>query len=638
MPTQSTSADNLEKFNASGTPIVKGDTVILKNRSGGHMTSGGRGQTIAVKVEEVDDTLGLKVRYRRTDGGPLDTVWFKPEGVDRVGDQNNSNDCVWTGEHTNCRHTAVMPVGRLAAIDTREEAHSYLAGTGMTKPQLLELARTLQVDVGSRDNMKTIRRKIVAATVGVREDAEAIRATTLSSRQSVPTGVPTLPDADPPAEDSKLGTPPQRWPHGDSGIVPANSWHGDPLYHDQQVIPSGLDRACTFPGCTGRFQPVPGTDHWDADGTASIDTRCNGHHPDGKACNRQSTATWYWPEDQPPSEDPVWTSQNEQDPPVRVASGAVVLPPLLARNRYTDEEWKQANSGRCGWVIDYRRSGPVFCNTPVDPRSQYRFCQEHDEDLADKVPAARDLVVVCPRCGEHSQPGQPLGPHCYFTACGHCGEVGGPDKMQFSFCRRCGANDEHLYDIDETAIPKFRQQIYDAKDAFQYTNCEYCGQDLNRHVAAPDPIGNVSLICLDEPDPDGHTLDQVAPTPTAGQASTTLVPQTDVDSPETLLAALRAIAARAEENRWCALEYSERAANDCGDLETLLSNMVRRRFTADDCDLVSILRDPSQTLRDSSKAALAAAEKLHTTAGTAMKMAERHVNMQQRGAAGAFYQ
>lgn len=55
------------------------------------------------------------------------------------------------------------------------------------------------------------------------------------------------------------------------------------------------------------------------------------------------------------------------------------LQPLLARDRYTDEEWEYASSGRCGMdVANYPRL--EHCGQPSDPRSFYRMCTEHDED------------------------------------------------------------------------------------------------------------------------------------------------------------------------------------------------------------------------------------------------------------------
>lgn len=55
------------------------------------------------------------------------------------------------------------------------------------------------------------------------------------------------------------------------------------------------------------------------------------------------------------------------------------LQPLLARDRYSDEEWKYATSGRCGW---YTANYPAdeWCEQPSSPRSFYRFCEEHDAD------------------------------------------------------------------------------------------------------------------------------------------------------------------------------------------------------------------------------------------------------------------
>lgn len=59
------------------------------------------------------------------------------------------------------------------------------------------------------------------------------------------------------------------------------------------------------------------------------------------------------------------------------------LQPLLARNRYSDEEWEYASAGRCDWVTaaDYHRH--ERCGEPSDPDSFYRYCAEHDEDARD---------------------------------------------------------------------------------------------------------------------------------------------------------------------------------------------------------------------------------------------------------------
>lgn len=55
------------------------------------------------------------------------------------------------------------------------------------------------------------------------------------------------------------------------------------------------------------------------------------------------------------------------------------LQPLLARGRYSDEEWEYASAGRCGWyTANY--PGDAWCGGPSDPKSIYRYCASHDED------------------------------------------------------------------------------------------------------------------------------------------------------------------------------------------------------------------------------------------------------------------
>ncbi len=47
------------------------------------------------------------------------------------------------------------------------------------------------------------------------------------------------------------------------------------------------------------------------------------------------------------------------------------LMPLLARNRYSDEEWEYASSGRCDWeTANYPRL--QRCGVASDPKSFYR--------------------------------------------------------------------------------------------------------------------------------------------------------------------------------------------------------------------------------------------------------------------------
>lgn len=55
------------------------------------------------------------------------------------------------------------------------------------------------------------------------------------------------------------------------------------------------------------------------------------------------------------------------------------LQPLLDRNRYSDEEWEYASSGRCDWEIA-NYPNLQRCGKSSDPGSFYRYCTEHDED------------------------------------------------------------------------------------------------------------------------------------------------------------------------------------------------------------------------------------------------------------------
>jgi hypothetical protein len=61
------------------------------------------------------------------------------------------------------------------------------------------------------------------------------------------------------------------------------------------------------------------------------------------------------------------------------------LQPLLARNRYTDEEWEYASAGRCDWVVaTYPRL--ERCGEPSDPDSFYRWCTDHHRQARDDAP------------------------------------------------------------------------------------------------------------------------------------------------------------------------------------------------------------------------------------------------------------
>ncbi len=56
------------------------------------------------------------------------------------------------------------------------------------------------------------------------------------------------------------------------------------------------------------------------------------------------------------------------------------LRPLLARNRYTDEEWAYASSGHCDWEAELGMHPRIVrCGKPSSPDSFYRYCTDHDE-------------------------------------------------------------------------------------------------------------------------------------------------------------------------------------------------------------------------------------------------------------------
>jgi hypothetical protein len=63
------------------------------------------------------------------------------------------------------------------------------------------------------------------------------------------------------------------------------------------------------------------------------------------------------------------------------------LQPLLDRDRYSDEEWKLAVSGRCGATVEYGNGrGVILCGEPSDPVSFYRWCTGHDTDAREQDP------------------------------------------------------------------------------------------------------------------------------------------------------------------------------------------------------------------------------------------------------------
>jgi len=82
-------------------------------------------------------------------------------------------------------------VSRLRATDEREEGLVLLDEFSLTKPSLELIARYIDVPVSQRDNMETLREKIIEATIGYRLRSMVIQGRTdqhfSRSRDSVET-------------------------------------------------------------------------------------------------------------------------------------------------------------------------------------------------------------------------------------------------------------------------------------------------------------------------------------------------------------------------------------------------------------------------------------------------------------------
>lgn len=63
--------------------------------------------------------------------------------------------------------------------------------------------------------------------------------------------------------------------------------------------------------------------------------------------------------------------------------------PLLARNRYSAEEWKLASRGQCDWAVEFGNGrGVRYCGRPSSPQSFYRWCAGHDREARSNNPGA----------------------------------------------------------------------------------------------------------------------------------------------------------------------------------------------------------------------------------------------------------
>jgi hypothetical protein len=72
-------------------------------------------------------------------------------------------------------------------------------------------------------------------------------------------------------------------------------YDGQP-FTDSTGIPDDLESECGLNGCEGTQRPIPGTQHFDADGGAMVDTACD------RNCGVQSARYWKWT-DRPPAEN-----------------------------------------------------------------------------------------------------------------------------------------------------------------------------------------------------------------------------------------------------------------------------------------------------------------------------------------------
>lgn len=60
---------------------------------------------------------------------------------------------------------------------------------------------------------------------------------------------------------------------------------------------------------------------------------------------------------------------------------------LVARNRFTAEEWAEAKAGRCGYVVESGMSARIKrCGDPSAPESPFANCTTHDRVVLDDSP------------------------------------------------------------------------------------------------------------------------------------------------------------------------------------------------------------------------------------------------------------
>src|SRR6266498_4113309 len=111
------------------------------------------------------------------------------------------------------------------------------------------------------------------------------------------------------------------------------------LYEDQPHcdltgVPDDVgQRACPRDDCGGTLQPVPGTQHFDADGGALVDTECD------QNCGISSGESWIWSRHEAPAGDPTYYEydEDEVDDSDEAADAAYIHPELAERYPWLTE-------------------------------------------------------------------------------------------------------------------------------------------------------------------------------------------------------------------------------------------------------------------------------------------------------------
>lgn len=53
---------------------------------------------------------------------------------------------------------------------------------------------------------------------------------------------------------------------------------------------------------------------------------------------------------------------------------------------------------------------------------------------------------------------------------------------------------------------RYREQVEMILSGFEFELCYECGEDLNRHVISPDPLGNAHAWCMDQESQEGKEI------------------------------------------------------------------------------------------------------------------------------------